>query len=114
MSVALLIEYDDGRDTELVPISNEGDFTTIWQHVAKVLDLVWVPQFQAGLPIRKEDIPEIIEELTKLENFLLNQREQVRKIMRDIIRDYMVLSIKYLVQALERLRDDVAASGYIT
>jgi hypothetical protein len=68
--------------------------------------LQWVPLFQTGLPLKPEDIPLIIEELVRLEQWLSGQRE-------GSVPQTVVLRIDQLIQALQQVQGDAQAQVYI-
>ena len=62
MSVALLIEHDDGR-SDLVPVATEAVFSTHWQPLSQALGLIWIPLFQTGIPVDATDVDDVLDEL---------------------------------------------------
>jgi hypothetical protein len=71
MSVSLVVEYSDPeKNTRLIPIATERIFDEYWQPACKALGLKWIPLFQSGLPLPPEDIPDVLEELSRLETHL--------------------------------------------
>jgi len=75
MSVSLLINQHNNTDeTRIVPIATESIFSEFWRPAASQLNLQFVPLFQSGLPINKEDLFIIIEELRKLKLYFIEQK----------------------------------------
>jgi hypothetical protein len=67
MSVALLITMqDDPEARRLVPVATQQIFRDHWMRGCRDLGLRWVPQFETGIPLSKDDIPEVLEDLRVL------------------------------------------------
>jgi hypothetical protein len=49
-----------------VPVATEAFFRDFWEPAVKTLGLQWVPIFAAGIDVRKEDLPDVLEELDRL------------------------------------------------
>ena len=116
MSVSLLIEYDNPKkEARLVPIATEQVFEKYWQPACSKLGLQWVPLFQSGLPLRKSDkrndIPPIVDELTRLKQFLSNKAQ--RDIPQDVAKQ-IVSRIDNLLLELHDIREDAEAEGYFS
>ena len=73
MSVAL--EYDkDGYS----PVATQNFFRDYWKPGIEALKLIWLPTIEAGFSFKKEDIPELKEELKKfLEWTKANQEDEI-------------------------------------
>lgn len=63
MSVALVVEGDDGR---YLPVATEAVFEADWLPACRSLGLVWVPQLQLGLELTPEVRGPLIAELEAL------------------------------------------------
>ncbi len=66
MSIALLIEYFDGRKTKYTPVATQSTFAEFWLPVTKMHELKWVPLFETGVPIELDDLSEVLIELNKM------------------------------------------------
>ena len=110
MSVALLIDYEGTEKRGYVPIAAESTFTEHWQPACAKLGLQWVPQFQFGLPIEDSYIPNILNELEQLRNYLINK---VEGNLEDTIEGHLVIRIDLLTPALKEIQDDPKMGGYI-
>lgn len=51
-----------------VPIATDKQFRGAWLPIAEAADLKWVPLFQAGVPIAKACLSEVILELTEMKS----------------------------------------------
>lgn len=72
MSIALSIQ-PRGTPTEearLVPIATQDDFKSYWLPACDSLKLIWIPMFETGLPLRLEDIQDVLAELHKLKTWI--------------------------------------------
>lgn len=67
MSIALQIEDPKNESERYLPIAVESAFEQYWRPGCFALKLKWIPAFKTGLVLRAEDIPEIIDELTRLD-----------------------------------------------
>lgn len=75
MSVSLLItSATDGQRGRMLPIASEQIFNQYWVPAATRLKLEFVPLFQTGLPVNREDIPYILDELQQLRTFFETQQ----------------------------------------
>lgn len=72
MSISLLVTYDTDEQS-LVPVASEQVFSDYWQPVCTQLHLQWLPLFQTGIPVSKEDIPTILSELNQLRTYFSTQ-----------------------------------------
>lgn len=72
MSIALQIEAPKNEAERYLPIAVESAFEQYWRPGCFALKLTWVPAFKTGLVLRTEDIPEILEELARLDLWMRN------------------------------------------
>ncbi|WP_054532632.1 hypothetical protein [Herpetosiphon geysericola] len=75
MSIALLITSADGKDT-LFPIATEAIFSSYWLPIIEEHNLQFLRLFQTGLPVEKEDIPYILDEIKIFRNNLSKTGQQ--------------------------------------
>lgn len=74
MSVVLILNYPGSPEkSRQVPVAAERAFETYWLPASRLLGLNWVPAFQGGFAVQSEDIPEILEELERLRQFLASE-----------------------------------------
>ena len=112
MSVSLLVEYNDPQKEDLlVPIAAEEVFEKYWQPATARLGLQFVPLFQSGLPIKKNDIPLIISELTRLRRDIASR---ISSTLPQEMREHIVKRIDTLLVELKLLQEDARAEGYIS
>lgn len=62
MSVALLITKA-GQEDEYQPVATGGTFLRYWLPVIETLQLEWLPLFQGGAPLAREDLAPVLAEL---------------------------------------------------
>ncbi len=64
MSVVLLITKDVGKeDVEDQPIATQGVFLSFWKPIIRANELEWLPHFEEGIVLEREDLPMVIREL---------------------------------------------------
>ncbi len=97
MSVALLYGPRGKEDVESVPVAAESTFVQHWLPACAALSLQWVPLFQGGLPIKKEDLPDVVAELRRLRDWLPQAAPAAREAIGD--------RIGRLIETLESLAD---------
>jgi hypothetical protein len=72
MSVGLLITRTNDRSrNRLVPVSTEEVFRTRWLPGARALNLELVELMQTGFPVGEANRTELVEELTRLRDWML-------------------------------------------
>ena len=112
MSVGLVIKCQDGEtEARLVPIATERIFEEYWQPMCSALGLRWVPLFQSGLPLKSDDIPDVLDELLQLKAFLSNKPHP--SIPEDMA-NHVVSRIKMLMRELQQIQEDPKAEGWIS
>ncbi|WP_234023162.1 hypothetical protein [Sorangium cellulosum] len=62
----------DATSAHLVPVAAQSTFREIWIPAAVTLGLQWVPMFEAGFPVDRSDLPDVIRELETLRDFCLS------------------------------------------
>lgn len=95
MSVAAFINdpINEEEDNLYIPIASENFFVSYWKPACQALDLKWIPLFNIGIDITKENLPEIISELTKLQdwakqNLSDEKSEHIRERIELLIRQF--------------------------
>lgn len=80
MSVSLMISNPINEDEEYfhLPISTERVFEDHWMPIIAELDLKWARCFQGGIELEKEDIEEVLEELKKMQNWIITYKNNDR------------------------------------
>lgn len=71
MSITLTVSNPENMEQQLmtIPVATEAAFKTFWQRGSSELGLTWVPLFDVGIEVAKEDVSELIEELKKLDSW---------------------------------------------
>ena len=94
MSVAAFISNPiNCWETDLyVPLATEAFFNKVWLPGSQALYLEWIPYFSNGIDVTKADLPQIQEELAKLEiwaenSLPRNDYEQLRQRINFIARE---------------------------
>jgi uncharacterized protein (UPF0335 family) len=82
MSVSLLVKTSKGGSESdyLIPIATQEVFRLWWKTAAESLGLYWVPLFESGTTVARDDLPEVINELERLRQWCL-LREDLRKLI---------------------------------
>ena len=94
----------------MVPISTEQVFSDFWQPACAKLNLRWVPLFQVGLDIEKEDILPILEELNQLKEYF-NSPIEFEGDTDDLL--YITSRIDNLIKALTEMLDTEGQNLFI-
>lgn len=107
MSICLMVKYEvPTPKSHMLPIATEAAFQKYWQPGCAALHLQWIPLFQAGFPLKQEDISLVIGELVQLKMWL--SRNEGAAVPRDV-----VARIDLLVQTLQELCGESQAEVYI-
>jgi hypothetical protein len=94
MSVALLIvPRNGGTQRRLTPVATQDVFRVAWLAGATTLGLRWVPLFESGTAIDREDLPDVIQELHLLLTWAEGSHESI------------VERVRMLITELDSLRD---------
>ncbi|MFB2769544.1 hypothetical protein ACE1AT_09670 [Pelatocladus sp. BLCC-F211] len=120
MSVSLFIKYANAEKSEcLIPVSTEEIFREYWQPASSKLNLQWVPLFQTGIPLEKDDVPYVIEELEKLKQFFLEMsqadtlKDESDEREWSEVREYITLRIQNLITELYKLEQEAFVEMYV-
>lgn len=72
MSVALSIQPRGGSAVaaRVVPVATQDVFKRYWVPASEGLGLKWVPLFETGIPVGKDDVPDVLVELRALERWI--------------------------------------------
>ena len=107
MSISLIVEFEvPTQKSRILPIATEAAFQKYWQPGCAALHLQWIPLFQAGFPLKQEDISSVIGELVQLKTWL--SRNEGAAVPQDV-----VARIDLLVQKLQELCGESQAEVYI-
>lgn len=107
MSIGLLLEYAvQTKESEFIPIATEEAFQKYWQPGCTALHLRWISLFPTGLPLQKEDIALVLEELEFLKQWLSCH-------VATGLPQAVVLRIDQLMQALHKVQGDAQVTMYI-
>ncbi len=111
MSVSLLLEYQDPkRHSRMVPIATEEFFESYWLPASKLLQLTWIPAFQSGFNVEREDIPSILDELKMLRQLMTS--DPLPELPEGVV-GHLVTRIDLLIAELKTIRDEPVANIYI-
>ena len=71
MSVALSIQPrgTPGAAPRIVPVATQDIFQRYWLPGSEALGLQWVPLFETGIPLGKDDVPDVLQELRALDDW---------------------------------------------
>lgn len=107
MSISLIVKFEvPTQKSRILPIATEAAFQKYWQPGCAALHLQWIPLFQAGFPLKQEDIPLVIGELVQLKTWL--SCNETAAVPQDV-----VTRIDLLTQSLQELCAEPQAEVYI-
>jgi hypothetical protein len=108
MSIGLFIGYRDPRkEDRLIPIASDEVFHTYWKPICAELGLRWVPRFQKGWMLSIQDLPHILEELTRLRRYLACGETHAE------ISHHMLARISVVVRELNEVHNSVDADAFV-
>lgn len=103
MSISAIIvdPEDDFERSFMLPVATESFFQKYWLPAVEELKLEWAELFQDGTDVRREDIPAILDEVTRL-------KEWARSKMDGDDREHMLRRLELLEEELPKAyrRDD--------
>jgi ABC-type uncharacterized transport system permease subunit len=86
MSVGTLVTFRNAElRTEYLPLASEIAFRSFWLPLARSQNLKWFPLFESGVSLPLDAIPEVLEEVLKLQqaigvaSFPAKQRAEMMK-----------------------------------
>jgi hypothetical protein len=102
MSVSMLIEHEN-EDSRLIPIATEQTFKDYWLPISAKLNLIWIPLFQTGLSLGKDDREDVLAELSRFETYLI---QEAPNYLRKEIIEHISARVSNLKMEMSHLRDD--------
>ena len=72
----LIVDHNPHRPVELAPIASEAGFVECWLPLSTLYDLEWLPQFEWGVELSKDEVPSVIQEFIRLKELLLTNPPQ--------------------------------------
>ena len=110
MSVGLLITNSGDRtDSNWIPVATQAVFAGYWVPAAHLLGLQWVPLFETGTSVDKEDLPAILDELDVLKRWLTRAPPSLPEGMAE----FMTTRLNRLAAELDAIRDVPEAEIFI-
>jgi hypothetical protein len=107
MSIAAFIDNPktDVEKSFYIPIATEHSFTSLWEPAFESLDLQWIPSFAIGIDISREDLQNVLIELSQI-------REWVQENLSDIKSQQVIERVDILLKELPSAfsREDVIVS----
>lgn len=80
MSISLTFKSKKSPDDlDGVPIATKAVFKEFWLPGCMALNLQWIPQFLEGLDLESESIPDIVEELSRLRSWMIQNHSGKNK-----------------------------------
>jgi len=72
MSIGIIIDEPKNEEEQLffIPVATEEFFTSYWLKASNELQLNWVPIFETGIVIEKEDMPVILKEIKLVKGWI--------------------------------------------
>lgn len=110
MSVLMIIEYKDGRETHTRGLSWRD-----WHATVRKPGLKWVPFFEIGLTIEVDDIPSIMDELVQMKNYLAEDQNFRNHLfsMSKTDREHLNKRIDDVIEGLNEVSNDPNAEMWI-
>ena len=96
MSISVTVSNPSSKEQQLIniPVATEAVFRSVWQIGSSELGLIWVPLFDVGVDISKEDAKELIVELKQLnvwaekrshkQQEVVQMQERIERMVREI------------------------------
>ncbi|EGO62382.1 hypothetical protein [Acetonema longum] len=91
----ILNAENDFEKSLSTPVAVEKFFNEFWLPAAEELGLKWIPTFSAGMDVTKEDVSEILDELSRLKKWAKKHQQ-----MSQDDRTYMISRIELLEERL--------------
>lgn len=95
MSVGLFVEFQSDRRDLYVPIATEEVYSKYWIGTGERLGLRWIPLFDTGFVLEKEDVLEVLEELVYL--------RMAFEARNDKMKHFLLYRLDFLVSKLSTL-----------
>ncbi|MBM7689212.1 hypothetical protein BCR24_03735 [Enterococcus ureilyticus] len=79
MSIGIIIDEPKNEEEQLffIPVATEESFTNYWLKASNELQLSWVPIFETGIVIEKEDTPVVLKEIKLVKEWIEKNVENV-------------------------------------
>lgn len=96
MSISVTVSNPSSKEQRLIniPVATEAAFRSVWQAGSSELGLTWIPLFDTGVDISKQDVDELIVELRQLEVWaeersqkqqeVVQVRERIKRMIKEI------------------------------
>ena len=97
MSISAIIidPEDEFEHSFMLPIATESFYAKYWIPAVKELNLQWAALFQEGTDVEREDIPAVLEEVSRLKDW-------ARKHMNGDDREHMLRRLELLETELPK------------
>ena len=104
MSVALSIQPrgTSGAAARTVPVATQDVFKRYWLPGSEALGLKWVPLFETGIPLGKDDIPDVLQELRALHSWTRVQAPETGAMIGARL-ERLITELSALVESLEQV-----------
>ncbi|MBC2283654.1 hypothetical protein [Listeria booriae] len=109
MSIGIIIDEPRNEKEKLffVPVATEEVFSRYWLKASNELQLSWIPIFETGIVIEKEDTPVILKELQLVKEWM---REHVRSVDTRID---LEKRLTYIIESIPRAFEDESIKLYV-
>ncbi|MBD2868896.1 hypothetical protein [Paenibacillus arenilitoris] len=71
ISAFILDPEDDFERSFMLPIATEAFYKKYWEPAAEELGLQWTALFQGGTDVERDDVPSVLDELSRLKEWVL-------------------------------------------
>ena len=104
MSVALSIQPrgTSGAAPRIVPVATQEVFKRYWLPGSESLGLKWVPLFETGIPLAKEEVPDVLRELRALDDWTRLHAPETAAVIGARL-ERLIAELSALVESLEQV-----------
>ncbi|WP_028610830.1 hypothetical protein [Paenibacillus harenae] len=73
---AIIIDPEDEFERSfMLPIATESFYKKYWEPAIEELGLQWTALFQGGTDVEREDVPSVLEEITRLKDWVRSRMD---------------------------------------
>jgi hypothetical protein len=104
MSVALSIQPrgTSAAAPRIVPVATQDVFKSYWVPASETLGLKWVPLFETGIPLAKEEVPDVLQELRALDDWIRRNAPETAALIGARLQR-LIAELGALVESLEQV-----------
>lgn len=109
MSIGIIIDEPKNEEEQLffIPVATEEVFKNYWTQASKEMNLSWVPIFETGIVIEKEDLSLVLTEIMLVKEWIEKNVEDLKE------KNNLEERINYILQSLPKAFNDKTIKVYI-